>query len=482
MPPRTNKHIPSTLSQAKQNALRAIRASWKIANVSEMLSDRAITSFQQRPPNDDFFNQETLVLFQKLAELTEHKKKEVKTKLEVRWSARAHHRADGPHKAGDIKVGGTNKTKNENLRADLEEFIRDFEFELDTEKQIDHGKGEAGGALMSSGVVEPSNSRTAATTSSANKRERGSNDNPRPSKRETRSRAVKATSTGIEPEEAPGDGSHDEKSEGSEPANDGPDGDDKNKTERSPDNENDSDFEAVSRSSQTRTKKKDKLQMAPVQAIFIIKSAWRLPANSSLFDFLSDHSYDPIMQFVTDAFEGHRNLLRAIYELALATRDLGEDAQTALADAFADEDHFDKDVATLIIKRLARRFKKGKGRRLLLNEMDTLRNRNTALSVKLKQTIEAQMGQILDANAFVATFETAELKQAELELEQVKRERLVSFCQDQRLHEQQDARVWEKAIQVERQRFIAMDFMMELWKTDTAEVEDGAEKKTQEAA
>jgi hypothetical protein len=149
MPRRANKPILATLSQAKQNALQAIRSSWKITNISEMLSNGANTSFKQKPPNDDFFNEETLVLFQQLAKLTEHKKKEVKTKLEVRWSARAHHRADGPHKAGDIKVGGTNKIKNENLHADLEEFIRDFG--LDTEEQTDNGQGEERSALTKSG-------------------------------------------------------------------------------------------------------------------------------------------------------------------------------------------------------------------------------------------------------------------------------------------------------------------------------------------
>jgi hypothetical protein len=118
--------------------------------------------------------------------------------------------------------------------------------------------------------------------------------------------------------------------------------------------------------------------------------------------------------------------------------------------------------------------------RLLLTEMDTLRDRNAALYVQLKQTMEGKMGQVLDAKAFEATFETTELKQAEFELEQVKRERLVSFRQDQRLYEPQEARVWEKAIKLERQRFVSMNFMMELWTPDTAEVEDGAEEKTQE--
>jgi hypothetical protein len=220
--------------------------------------------------------------------------------------------------------------------------------------------------LLTFVAVGLSNSWTAPTTGSANKRELENNDDPRPSKRKTRPQAAKPTSTGVEPGEAPGDGSHDEQLEEDEPANNVPDDDDTDNTEHSPGNENDSDFEIVSRSSRTRAEKEENFQMAPVQAIFIIKSAWRLPAKSTLFDFLPDHSYDPVMQSVTqsvtNAFEDHRNLLGAIYELALATRDLGENARTALADAFADEDHFDEDVATMIIERLARRFRKGKGK------------------------------------------------------------------------------------------------------------------------
>lgn len=46
----------------------------------------------------------------------------------------------------------------------------------------------------------------------------------------------------------------------------------------------------------------------------------------------------------------------AIYKLALVTRGRVGEAKRALADAFMEEDGFDEEVATDIIRRLADRF------------------------------------------------------------------------------------------------------------------------------
>lgn len=115
------------LTPAKQAALQAIRSSWKIPHVCAMFSAEMDRTFLQNPANDDFFEEATLALLQRLAELTEDRREWVRVRLRERWGARIHHRRDGLHEAGRLKVGGSRAVKNENLRLDVEEFVREVE-------------------------------------------------------------------------------------------------------------------------------------------------------------------------------------------------------------------------------------------------------------------------------------------------------------------------------------------------------------------
>jgi len=92
------------------------------------------------------------------------------------------------------------------------------------------------------------------------------------------------------------------------------------------------------------------------EALFIIRSAWRLPSNSALFDFLPQNSYDPATGDLTDPFKDYRNLMLAIYKLAHVTRDRADEAKRALADTFIDVGEFDEEVTMDIIRKLADRF------------------------------------------------------------------------------------------------------------------------------
>jgi hypothetical protein len=124
--------------------------------------------------------------------------------------------------------------------------------------------------------------------------------------------------------------------------------------------ENVTEPEQVSLPSRRRRQRKGKMEVdpgvPPAQAIFVISSAWSLPTASALFDILPENSYDPAIRSLVDPFEDSRHLMLAIYKLALVTRGRVGEAKRALADAFMEEDGFDEEVATDIIKRLADRF------------------------------------------------------------------------------------------------------------------------------
>jgi hypothetical protein len=135
------------------------------------------------------------------------------------------------------------------------------------------------------------------------------------------------------------------------------DGDD---VERMAVEENVTEPEQVSLPSRRRRQRKGKMEVdpgvPPAQAIFVISSAWSLPTASALFDILPENSYDPAIRSLVDPFEDSRHLMLATYKLALVTRGRVGEAKRALADAFMEEDGFDEEVATDIIRRLADRF------------------------------------------------------------------------------------------------------------------------------
>jgi hypothetical protein len=56
------------------------------------------------------------------------------------------------------------------------------------------------------------------------------------------------------------------------------------------------------------------------EALFIIKSAWKLPTNSALFEFMLENSYNPDAGHLADPFQNNRGLMLAIYKLALVTK------------------------------------------------------------------------------------------------------------------------------------------------------------------
>lgn len=126
--------------------------------------------------------------------------------------------------------------------------------------------------------------------------------------------------------------------------------------------ENVNEPEQVSLPSRRRRQRKGEMEVDPgvpsAQAIFIIRSAWSLTTVSALFDILPEKSYDPAIRSFVDPFQDNRHLMLAIYKLALVTRGRVDEAKIALADAFMEEDGFDEEVATDIIRRLVDRFAK----------------------------------------------------------------------------------------------------------------------------
>jgi hypothetical protein len=95
------------------------------------------------------------------------------------------------------------------------------------------------------------------------------------------------------------------------------------------------------------------------EALFIIKSAWKLPTNSALFEFMLENSYSLATGHLADPFQNNCGLMLAIYKLALVTRNCADEAKVALTDAFAAEDQFDKRFAAGIFSMLTDRFAGG---------------------------------------------------------------------------------------------------------------------------
>lgn len=108
------------MTPARQATLEAIRSSWSIAHIADVFTtEEARKKLHQDPPNDDFFEEATLNLFQTLAKMTEGRKEEVQAELKRVWSARCHGRLN-------LKAGDGNAGKNQNLREDLQKCIKHF--------------------------------------------------------------------------------------------------------------------------------------------------------------------------------------------------------------------------------------------------------------------------------------------------------------------------------------------------------------------
>ncbi|KAF1925082.1 uncharacterized protein M421DRAFT_8168 [Didymella exigua CBS 183.55] len=276
----------AVLTQAKQDALEAIRASWKIAHVSDMLSKEARKIFKQEPPNDDFFEEPTLALLQELAKRTENRKGQVRIKLEHRWSARAHHRADGPHNAGEIRVGRVDAVKNKHLRADIEEFI--CEFKPRGEDRTEDGDRGERSAYTDSGVAEnsifskPKTLTSSARGGTATKLKRGNSVEVQPKKRHTIS---KPTRTPVAKPE-------DDASEHNSP------GDDETEVDKS----DPSDDELSSSSSDDD----DDPRVPADRALSFIRLAWPwYQTENEPFDFsiLPQHAYAPQTDYPAIPFQ-----------------------------------------------------------------------------------------------------------------------------------------------------------------------------------
>lgn len=104
-----------------------------------------------------------------------------------------------------------------------------------------------------------------------------------------------------------------------------------------------------------RKKRKD-LGVPPDQALFVIKSSWRLRA---LLDILPPHAYKPGTQHLANPFGQHPALLMALYELALRTRDCGERVGRELGEAFGGCEGFDEGVAVEVVEGLVRGYREG---------------------------------------------------------------------------------------------------------------------------
>lgn len=89
-----------------------------------------------------------------------------------------------------------------------------------------------------------------------------------------------------------------------------------------------------------------------------IRVYWDL---KSIFDILPKHSYDPYTQKQSAPFIDYPRLLRALFKLAITTKHRADEAEEAMERAFEYESDFDEDGAVRIMRRLAKRFKKGKG-------------------------------------------------------------------------------------------------------------------------
>ncbi|KAF3037115.1 hypothetical protein E8E12_007006 [Didymella heteroderae] len=352
MPPRQNENSPTTLSRAKQNALRAIRESWNIRHVSEMLSPEAIKNFKQKPPNDNFFEEETLALLQRLGELTKDQKTEVKTKLETRWSARNHHREDGPHNAGAITVGKTPAIKNQHLRADIEEFIRDFTSNGE-EEMVDEETGDSNAPTNNAEMRVPEQSRPTSTitSSSTNKRQGENTDDTQPMKRQNHTQTAKAAATASDSEKDPDTEPRNMWSGSDGLANDGS-AEDKIEENDTPDND--------SPSSSSDDDEED-IKIPAERAVSQIRIAWSLSHSiDEPFDFsvLPTHAFDPRMMGQAIPFRDHRPLLVSIHRLAQATRGRSAEVRRVLRAEFRGVDGFIETTAVGLIRDVARRYER----------------------------------------------------------------------------------------------------------------------------
>lgn len=292
--------------------IRVIKSSWNIKEVGKIFSEcgqreKTLLCQEDGKLNDDYFEDTTIYWLQQLAIITTDKADLVKQRLKSRWRARTRYEAEGNYGKGELKPGSGYEGTNASLRQDLHDFI-----------------DEVTAGTLASGAK---GKRTkAATTDEGALYSYGLEDT-----------LIRTDSFEHEPT---------------------PDG-----IRRMTAGENDTESVPVNVPPRNLRQRQRRNcvdpGVPPSEAMFIIRSAWKLPTGSDLFDILPEHSFDPATRDLADPFQDHREHMLAVYNLALVTRDRAEEAKRALADAFVGIDEFDENVAMNIIRKLAGRFKEG---------------------------------------------------------------------------------------------------------------------------